>query len=82
MTTIMVKCVTFLVSNSPCLLSNIDNEHRADATPHIAGVGVPNVDLIGQTILMNGFNGLRECRRCNSTKSSTTALKAKSASTT
>ena len=74
------KCVTLVVSNSPRLLSNIDNERRADATPYIRGVGVPNVDLIGQAILMNGFNGLERSLRRNLTKSSANALKAKSAS--
>ena len=51
----------------PCLLSNIDNEHRARRSDApcfggfdgAGGVGVSSVDLIGQAILMNGFNGLK-----------------------
>ena len=59
----------WLATARACPLSNIDNEQRADAAYQRRGVGVPNVDLIGQTILINGFNGLKEPLGCNLTKS-------------
>ena len=59
----------------------IDNEHRADAAYLPAAWASPsNVDLIGQSILMNGFNGLKESLSCNLAESSTNVLKTKTSS--